>query len=176
MKCEPPHDKTNRMTCAPSESQINLGIRPAWSESPLSAWRSIGPLTTQKEHSKDSDQTGRMPRLIWVYAGCTCQFVGFVMWRLNYCMASEIDHPAKHLPTGLSDKLELSLTSGDVFNESVVFKARQNSSIPRNILISLLLGGSTWKYTTCSKNHKNSNTRKNAVIILKFEQYHITIK
>ena len=28
--------------------------------------------------SKDSDQTGRMPR-IWVFAGCTCHFVGFVM-------------------------------------------------------------------------------------------------
>ena len=29
--------------------------------------------------SKDSDQTGRMPRLIGVFAGCTCHFVGFVM-------------------------------------------------------------------------------------------------
>ena len=28
--------------------------------------------------SKDSDQTGRMPRLIWVFAGCTYHFVGFV--------------------------------------------------------------------------------------------------
>ena len=34
--------------------------------------------------SKDSDQTGRMPRLIWVFAGRTCHFVGFVMRRLNY--------------------------------------------------------------------------------------------
>ena len=33
--------------------------------------------------SKDSDQTGRMPRLILVYAGRTCHFVGFVMRRLN---------------------------------------------------------------------------------------------
>ena len=29
--------------------------------------------------SEDSDQTGRMPRLIWVFAGRTCHFVGFVM-------------------------------------------------------------------------------------------------
>ena len=28
--------------------------------------------------SEDSDQTGRMPRLIWVLAGRTCHFVGFV--------------------------------------------------------------------------------------------------
>ena len=33
--------------------------------------------------SEDSDQTGRMPWLIWVFAGRTCHFVGFVMWRLN---------------------------------------------------------------------------------------------
>ena len=30
-------------------------------------------------NSEDSDQTGQMPRLIWVFAGCTCHFVGFVM-------------------------------------------------------------------------------------------------
>ena len=29
--------------------------------------------------SEDSDQTGRMPRLIWVFAGRTGHFVGFVM-------------------------------------------------------------------------------------------------
>ena len=29
--------------------------------------------------SEDSDQAGRMPRLIWVFAGRTCHFVGFVM-------------------------------------------------------------------------------------------------
>ena len=32
--------------------------------------------------SEDSDQTGWMPRLIWVFAGCTCHFVDFVMRRL----------------------------------------------------------------------------------------------
>ena len=31
--------------------------------------------------------TGRMPRLIWVFAGHTCQFVGFVMRRL-ICLES----------------------------------------------------------------------------------------
>ena len=33
--------------------------------------------------SEDSDQTGRMPRLIWVFAGHTCHFVGFVMRQLT---------------------------------------------------------------------------------------------
>ena len=56
------------------KTQISLGIHPVWSESSLSAWRKLG--------SEDSDQTGRMPRLIWVFAGHTCHFVGFVMRRL----------------------------------------------------------------------------------------------
>ena len=62
------HDKMNRMICAPRETQISLGICPVWPESSLSAWRKHGPLATNRAHSKDSDQTGRMPRLIWVFA------------------------------------------------------------------------------------------------------------
>ena len=46
-------------------------IRPVWSESSLSAWRNLGSLATHRAHSEDSDQTGRMPRLIWVFAGRT---------------------------------------------------------------------------------------------------------
>ena len=38
---------------------------------PLSAWRKLGPLATHWAHSEDTDQTGRMPRLIWVFAGRT---------------------------------------------------------------------------------------------------------
>ena len=44
---------------------------PVWSKSSLSTWRKIGSLATHWAHSKDSDQTGRMPRLIWVFAGRT---------------------------------------------------------------------------------------------------------
>ena len=31
-----------------------------------------------------TDQTGRMPRLIWVFAGRTCHFAGFAMRRLKF--------------------------------------------------------------------------------------------
>ena len=57
----------------PAKTQISLGIRPIWSESlnSLSAWRNLVSLAPQKSHSESSDQTGRMPRLIWVFAGCT---------------------------------------------------------------------------------------------------------
>ena len=68
---EPRHDKTNKMSVRPAKTKISLGIRPVWSESLLSAWRMLGYLATQWAHNKDSDQTGRMPRLIWVFAGRT---------------------------------------------------------------------------------------------------------
>ena len=68
---EPRHDKTNKVTVRPAKTQISLGIRPVWSESSLSAWRKLESLATHWAHSKDSDQTGRMPRLIWVFAGRT---------------------------------------------------------------------------------------------------------
>ena len=69
----------------PAKTQISLGIRPVWSESSLSAWRNLGSLATHWAHSEDSDQTGRMPRQIWVFAGrtlillvlsCRCSFLG----------------------------------------------------------------------------------------------------
>ena len=55
----------------PVKTQISLGIRPVWSESLLPAWGKLGSLATHWAHSEDSDQTGRMPRLIWVFAGRT---------------------------------------------------------------------------------------------------------
>ena len=68
---EPRHDKTNKMAVRPVKTQISLGIRPVWSESSLSAWRKLGSLATHWAHSEDSDQIGRMPRLIQVFAGRT---------------------------------------------------------------------------------------------------------
>ena len=68
---EPRHDKTNKMSVPPAKTQISLGIRPVWSKSSLSAWRKLWSLATHWAHSEDSDQTGRMPRLIWVFAGRT---------------------------------------------------------------------------------------------------------
>ena len=59
------------MAVRPAKTQMSLGIRPVWSESSLSAWRKLGSLATHWAHSEDSDQTGRMPRLILVFAGRT---------------------------------------------------------------------------------------------------------
>ena len=35
----------------------------------LSAWRNLGTIISHLAHGKDSDQTGKMPRLIWVFTG-----------------------------------------------------------------------------------------------------------
>ena len=66
---EPRPDKTNKVNVRPAKTQISLGIRPVWPGSSLCAqWVPKGPSFLHAD-SKDSDQTGRMPRLIWVFAG-----------------------------------------------------------------------------------------------------------
>ena len=67
-----------------TKTQISLGIHPGWSESSLSAWRNLGFLATHWAHSEDSDRSGRMPRLISVFAGHIDYFVGFVMRTLIF--------------------------------------------------------------------------------------------
>ena len=76
LRNEPPHEKTSNVAVPPAKTQISLGIRPVWSESSLSAWRKLGSLANHWAHSIDSDQTGWMPRLIWVFAGCTVILLG----------------------------------------------------------------------------------------------------
>ena len=80
---DPPHDKTNKMACAPIKDSISLGIRTVWSESSLSTWRKLGSLATHWVHSEDwSDWVDAQADLS--FAGCTCHFVGFVMrWLLS---------------------------------------------------------------------------------------------
>ena len=75
--------------CAHSEDSFCwfchfVGTRPVWSESSLCAQRVVKDPSILHADSEDSDQTGRMPRLIWVFAGCTSRFVGFGMRRLKY--------------------------------------------------------------------------------------------
>ena len=56
------------MSVRPAKTQISLGIRPVWSESSLCVqWTAKDPRFLHAD-SEDCDQTGRMPRLIWVFA------------------------------------------------------------------------------------------------------------
>ena len=65
---QPRHDKTNKVTVCPAKTQIILGIRPVWSESSLCAKWVAKDISFLHADSKDSAQTGRMPRLISVFA------------------------------------------------------------------------------------------------------------
>ena len=85
-----PMIKPTQWHVRPAKTQISLGIRPVWSESSLSAWRKLGSLAIHWAYSENSDQTGRIPRLIWVFAEHTCHFVGFVTRRLN-CSCSILE-------------------------------------------------------------------------------------
>ena len=59
------------MSLRPLKTQISLGIYPVWSESSLCAqWVPKDPSFLHAD-SEDSDQTGQMPKLIWVFAECT---------------------------------------------------------------------------------------------------------
>ena len=52
-----------------AKTLISLGISPGWSESSLCAqWVAKEPRFLHAD-SEDADQTGRMPRLIWVFVG-----------------------------------------------------------------------------------------------------------
>ena len=91
IKYEPPHDKTNEMTVRPGKTQISLGCCPVWSESSLSAQRKLGPLATHWAQSENTDQTGRMPRLIWVFAGRTVSLL------VLSCCGLNIEKPSNQL-------------------------------------------------------------------------------
>ena len=90
--------KPTKWHLCPAKTQISLGIRTVWSESSLSAWRKLGSSATHWAHSEDSDQTGRMPRLIfwsdWADAQVDLSlrwththFVGFLMtWLILWVM------------------------------------------------------------------------------------------
>ena len=109
----------------PAKTQISLGIRPVWLESSLCAqWVANDPRFLHADN-EDSDQTGRMHRLIWVFDGRTCHFVGFVMRRLKYGI-DKIDKPFKFDYQSLS-------------NEPRHYKTNKTSVRPAKTQISLAI-------------------------------------
>ena len=67
--------KQTKWLVSPAKPRISLGIYTVWSEASLSAWRNIGSLAIHWVHSEDSDQSGRIPRLNWVFTGRTCHLL-----------------------------------------------------------------------------------------------------
>ena len=69
-------------------------LRSAWAstqsdQSSLSTWRNHGSLATHWAHSEDSDQTGRMPKLILVFAGHTLILL-VLSWRGSYSVVMRL--------------------------------------------------------------------------------------
>ena len=79
--------------CAPTKDSDQLASTQSDQESLLCAQWVVKDPSFLHVDSEDSDQTGRMPRLIGVFAGRTCHFVGFVMrWLINADgMANTVD-------------------------------------------------------------------------------------
>ena len=75
----------------PAKTQISLGIRPVWSESSLCAQWVVKDPSFLHADSEDSDQTGRMPRLIWVFAGRTHTLLVYVAAQL-YLLLPDLDN------------------------------------------------------------------------------------
>ena len=81
--------KPIKWSVCPAKTQISLGICPVWSESSQYAqWVAEDPMCLHAD-SEDSDQTGRMPRLIWVFDGRTDHFAGFVELQLISVISGE---------------------------------------------------------------------------------------
>ena len=82
--------KPTKWPVRPAKTQISLVILPVWSEFLLSTqWVTKGPRFLHAD-SEDPDQIGRMPRLIWVFAGHTADFGGFVVLRLKYGQQEQV--------------------------------------------------------------------------------------
>ena len=80
---EPPHDKTNKMS-APSEDSDQPGHPLSLIRDFAVCLKKVWVLSSQCADSEDSIQTGRIPRLIWVFAGRTATLLVFVTRRLIY--------------------------------------------------------------------------------------------
>ena len=69
--------KLTKWPVRPAITQISLD--PVWSESSMCAHSVAKDSRFLHADSEDSGQTGRIPSLIWVFAGRTCYFIDFVM-------------------------------------------------------------------------------------------------
>ena len=63
-----------------AKTRISMGIHPNWFVSAVRFEEAFHPLPIKR--TAKTDQTGHMPRLIWVFAGRTGIFVGIIVLRL----------------------------------------------------------------------------------------------
>ena len=114
--------KPTKWHVRPAKTQISLVICTVWSESLLCAhWEAKNPRFLHV-NSEDCDQNVQMPRLIWVFTGRACHFVGFGMkwlifiWKLGAVAGSEASL------LGMQAASSLSPMSGTFFCGDLVMK------------------------------------------------------
>ena len=108
-------------------TQISLGILSVWSESSLcDLWEAKDQNILQAD-SEGSDQTGWMPRLIWVFAGRTGHFIGFVVLQLTstYSFFFILHQDLLHC----YNRLFLSVPSFKYLSTNVTKQSVQNSTL-----------------------------------------------
>ena len=90
---DPKSRLTNQIMSRLVKQPTKWHVRPVWSEFSLCAQWVTKDLSFLHVHSEDSDKTGRVPRLIWVFAGRTCHFVGFFSRHLVWTQWTELWRP-----------------------------------------------------------------------------------
>ena len=105
----------------PAKIQISLRVRAVWSESSLGAIQIHTGAQFLHSDNKDSNQTARMRRLIWVFVVRTCQKVRFLTLRLIYwvlvCKNYE-NTPFKYIENFITKNCKFSNTNSDIFHIS----------------------------------------------------------
>ena len=103
--------------------------------------------------SEDSDQTWRMPRLIWVFAGHTCHLVVFFMRRLIYLTALKTTGTAT--PLKLSTTMQNSNLPGMIATsqatDSQTFHKKSSTMLSKSLPTSIFSSSSTVRYPTTLK-------------------------
>ena len=125
----------------PAKTQISLG----WSQSSLSAWRKLGSLATHWAHSENSDQTGQMPRLIWVFAWHTVILLVLSRGSSNVLMQQWISNLLDLDLTFCAGDLAGSVVCVSVFDKvsSVVSDSFSSAIVFSSVLIIISLTVST---------------------------------
>ena len=97
----PPRDKTNKMTCAPSEDSDQPRHPPSLIRVFAVRLKNFGSLATciHWAPSEYSYQTARLRRLVWIFAGCTCWFCHAAA--LFFCLFSSLRSLIVALPGDL---------------------------------------------------------------------------
>ena len=131
-----------------TKTQISLGICPVWSKSSLCALRTDKDPRFHHLDSENSDQTGRIPRLIEVFAGRTGHFFlvlscsdsngvslsslvaeVFIDWTSFKTLSHNFEHPGNNIPIWWVDTTmknaspeTCGIFQGIMVNDSIVCK------------------------------------------------------